>query len=30
MITGNFLLVGVPLAILALVTLISAAFGYME
>jgi hypothetical protein len=30
MITGNFLLVGVPLAILALVTLISAAFGYKE
>ena len=30
MITGNFLLVGVPLAILALVTLISAAFGYRE
>lgn len=30
MITGNFLLVGVPLAILAFVTLISAAFGYKE
>ena len=30
MIIGNFLLVGVPLAILAFVTLISAAFGYKE
>jgi hypothetical protein len=30
MITGNFLLVGIPLAILALVTIISAAFGYKE
>jgi hypothetical protein len=30
MITGNFLLVGIPLAILALITLISAAFGYKE
>ena len=30
MITGNFLLVGVPLAMLAFVTLISAAFGYKE
>ena len=30
MITGNFLLVGIPLAILALVTMISAALGYKE
>jgi hypothetical protein len=30
MITGNFLLVGIPLAILALVTIVSAAFGYKE
>jgi hypothetical protein len=30
MITGNFLLVGIPLAILALITIISAAFGYKE
>ena len=30
MITGNFLFVGIPLAILALVTIVSAAFGYKE
>jgi hypothetical protein len=30
MITGNFLLVGIPLAILALITMVSAAFGYKE
>lgn len=30
MITGNFLLVGIPLAILALITMISAALGYKE
>jgi hypothetical protein len=30
MITGDFLLVGIPLAILALVTIVSAAFGYKE
>ena len=30
MITGNFLLVGIPLAILALVTMISAALGYKD
>jgi hypothetical protein len=30
MITGNFLLVGIPLAILALVTMVSAALGYKE
>jgi hypothetical protein len=30
MITGKFLLVGIPLAILALITMISAAFGYKE
>jgi hypothetical protein len=30
MITGNFLLVGIPLAMLALVTIVSAAFGYKE
>jgi hypothetical protein len=30
MITGNFLLVGIPLAILALITIVSAAFGYKE
>jgi hypothetical protein len=30
MITGKFLLVGIPLAILALITMVSAAFGYKE
>jgi hypothetical protein len=30
MIQGNFLLVGIPLAVLALVTLVSAALGYKE
>jgi len=30
MIQGNFLLVGIPLAILALVTMVSAALGYKE
>jgi hypothetical protein len=30
MISGNFLLVGIPLAILALITMISAALGYKE
>ena len=30
MITGKFLLVGIPLAILALITIVSAAFGYKE
>jgi hypothetical protein len=30
MISGNFLLIGIPLAILALITLISAALGYSE
>lgn len=30
MITGNFLLVGIPLAILSIVTMISAALGYKE
>jgi hypothetical protein len=30
MITGNFLLVGIPLAILALITMVSAALGYKE
>jgi hypothetical protein len=30
MITGKFLLVGIPLAILALVTMVSAALGYKE
>jgi hypothetical protein len=30
MITGNFLLVGIPLAILALITIVSAVFGYKE
>jgi hypothetical protein len=30
MITGNFLLVGIPLAILALLTIISAALGYKD
>jgi hypothetical protein len=30
MITGKFLLVGIPLAILALITMVSAALGYKE
>ncbi len=30
MIQGNFLLVGIPLAVLALVTMVSAALGYKE
>ena len=30
MIIGNFLLVGIPLAILAVITMVSAAFGYKE
>jgi hypothetical protein len=30
MISGNFLLIGIPLAILAIITLISAALGYAE
>jgi hypothetical protein len=30
MISGNFLLIGIPLAILAIITLISAALGYSE
>jgi hypothetical protein len=30
MISGNFLLVGIPLAFLAVITLISAALGYSE
>jgi hypothetical protein len=30
MISGNFLLIGIPLAILAVITLISAALGYSE
>lgn len=30
MITGNFLLVGIPLAILSILTMISAALGYKE
>ena len=30
MITGKFLLVGIPLAILALITMVSAAFGYKD
>jgi hypothetical protein len=30
MITGKFLLVGIPLAIIALITMVSAAFGYKE
>ena len=30
MISGNFLLIGIPLALLAIITLISAALGYSE
>jgi hypothetical protein len=30
MISGNFLLIGIPLAFLAIITLISAALGYSE
>jgi hypothetical protein len=30
MIQGNFLIVGIPLAVLALVTMISAALGYKD